>query len=74
MTFFIFFISSDGADVEQGITDPDVKEFNITNGLDSILKLLEKSGKVFAGVNSPYLYFGMWKATFSWHVEDLVRF
>ena len=35
--------------------------------LDSVLTLSEDT-KIH-GVNSPYLYFGMWKATFSWHVE-----
>ena len=23
------------------------------------------------GVNSPYLYFGVWKSTIAWHKEDL---
>ena len=60
-----------GADVSESITDPEVKEFNIGK-LDSILNILEEeTGDVYKGVNSPYLYFGMWKATFSWHVEDM---
>ena len=40
--------------------------------LDSILATLaEETGETYAGVNSAYVYFGMWKATFSWHVEDM---
>ena len=39
------------------------------NNLDSILRDgLE--GKV-KGVNTPYCYFGTWKAFFAWHTEDL---
>ena len=60
-----------GADVSNSITDPEVNTFNVAK-LDSILNLVVgESGEVYAGVNSPYLYFGMWKATFSWHVEDM---
>jgi len=57
-----------GADVECSITDPEVEFWNIKR-LDSILTdVMEEQ---IPGVNTPYLYFGMWKATFSWHVEDM---
>lgn len=45
--------------------DDSVKEWNVAN-LDNILN---KMDIVLPGVNSSYLYLGMWKATFSWHVE-----
>lgn len=40
------------------------------NTLDNTLNKLSQT---LPGVNSPYLYFGMWKATFAWHVEVLYR-
>ncbi|KAI9090070.1 hypothetical protein DFS34DRAFT_654240 [Phlyctochytrium arcticum] len=33
--------------------------------------LLRRVNVSLPGVNSPYLYWGMWKATFAWHVEDM---
>jgi hypothetical protein len=33
--------------------------------------LLARLPRRIPGVNSPYLYFGMWRAAFSWHVEDV---
>lgn len=45
--------------------DSSVHAWN-TNDLDNTLNNL---GVTLPGVNSPYLYFGMWKATFAWHVE-----
>ena len=60
-----------GADVSLSITDPEVDSFNIAK-LNSILNIIaEETGEIYQGVNSPYLYFGMWKATFPWHVEDM---
>eukprot|EP00102_Acyrthosiphon_pisum_P005092 XP_001949351.3 PREDICTED: probable lysine-specific demethylase 4B [Acyrthosiphon pisum] len=60
-----------GADVSGSITDTDVNEWNI-NKLDTILDLVEKDyGMKIDGVNSSYLYFGMWKTSFPWHTEDM---
>lgn len=56
-----------GADVSGSLFDPDVHEFNIKN-LNTILDQLEDE---YEGVNTPFLYFGMWKTTFPWHTEDM---
>lgn len=60
-----------GADVSGSLTDADVKEWNI-NKLGSILDYVnEDYGISIDGVNTAYLYFGMWKTTFAWHTEDM---
>ncbi|KAF7669830.1 hypothetical protein LDENG_00120120 [Lucifuga dentata] len=60
-----------GADVNGSLYDPEVKEWNICH-LGSILDTVEHdSGITIEGVNTPYLYFGMWKTTFAWHTEDM---
>ncbi|XP_062308360.1 lysine-specific demethylase 4A [Osmerus eperlanus] len=60
-----------GADVNGTLYDPDVTEWNIGR-LNTILDTVEReSGIKIKGVNTPYLYFGMWKSTFAWHTEDM---
>jgi len=60
-----------GADVSGSLTDENVKEWNI-NKLGSILDYVnEDYGISIDGVNTAYLYFGMWKTTFAWHTEDM---
>ncbi|KAI5640820.1 jmjC domain, hydroxylase domain-containing protein [Phthorimaea operculella] len=60
-----------GADVNGSITDPDVKEWNV-NCLGTILDFVNSDyGIEIDGVNTAYLYFGMWKTTFAWHTEDM---
>ncbi|KAM7287393.1 lysine-specific demethylase 4A [Ixodes scapularis] len=47
------------------------EEFNI-NHLNTILDLVGRDyGIKIEGVNTAYLYFGMWKTTFAWHTEDM---
>uniref|UniRef100_A0A8C6WKK6 Lysine-specific demethylase 4B n=1 Tax=Neogobius melanostomus TaxID=47308 RepID=A0A8C6WKK6_9GOBI len=60
-----------GADVSGSIYDEDVHEWNISR-LNTLLDMVEQEcGIVIEGVNTPYLYFGMWKTTFAWHTEDM---
>ncbi|KAM7410685.1 hypothetical protein PAMA_001903 [Pampus argenteus] len=60
-----------GADVSGTLYDPDVTEWNIGH-LNTILDTVEnESGIKIKGVNTPYLYFGMWKSAFAWHTEDM---
>ncbi|XP_035492229.1 lysine-specific demethylase 4C isoform X3 [Scophthalmus maximus] len=60
-----------GADVSGSLYDEDVEEWNIGH-LNSVLDVIEEDcGVSIQGVNTPYLYFGMWKTTFSWHTEDM---
>ena len=60
-----------GADVSGSITDEDQTSWNIAN-LGSILDCVgEDYGIKIEGVNTAYLYFGMWKTTFAWHTEDM---
>ncbi|ORZ24061.1 JmjC domain, hydroxylase-domain-containing protein [Absidia repens] len=56
-----------GADMSGTLFSDSVKSWNV-NHLDNILNQV---GVTLPGVNTPYLYFGMWKSTFPWHVEDL---
>lgn len=60
-----------GADVNGSLTDTDVKVWNI-NELNTILDYVNVDyGISIAGVNTAYLYFGMWKTSFAWHTEDM---
>ncbi|XP_066479807.1 lysine-specific demethylase 4A [Tiliqua scincoides] len=60
-----------GADVNGTLYDKHIDEWNIGR-LNTILDIVEnESGITIEGVNTPYLYFGMWKTSFAWHTEDM---
>lgn len=60
-----------GADVPGTLYDDDCDEFNLTR-LNTILDNIQDDyGVTIQGVNTTYLYFGMWKSSFCWHTEDM---
>ncbi|KAG9119721.1 hypothetical protein FRC07_005109 [Ceratobasidium sp. 392] len=59
-----------GADMQGSLFDEDMTTWNVSC-LPSLLSRLLPEGSRIPGVNTPYLYFGMWRATFAWHVEDM---
>ncbi|KAF3918827.1 hypothetical protein ABW20_dc0100910 [Dactylellina cionopaga] len=56
-----------GADMPGSLFDDSTTSWNVAH-LENILDCL---GAKLPGVNTAYLYLGMWKATFSWHLEDV---
>ena len=55
------------ADMAGSLFDDRTKEWNVAK-LPSLLDLI---GQPIPGVNTAYLYLGMWRATFAWHLEDV---
>lgn len=58
-----------GADMKGSIFSDETTAWNVASLGDILPKLMPPSCKI-PGVVSPYLYFGSWRATFAWHVED----
>lgn len=58
-----------GAGVGASLMEGDVWNFN---ELGTILDHVQEDyGISIEGVNTPFLYFGMWKTSFAWHSEDV---
>ncbi|KAI9893737.1 MAG: hypothetical protein M1814_005953 [Vezdaea aestivalis] len=56
-----------GADMPGSLFSENTNEWNVAK-LDNLLNVL---GQKVPGVNTAYLYLGMWKSTFAWHLEDV---
>ncbi|KAL2160149.1 hypothetical protein VTH06DRAFT_1804 [Thermothelomyces fergusii] len=56
-----------GADLPGTLFHDSVEKWN----LNKLPNLLDVLGTKVPGVNTAYLYLGMWKATFAWHLEDV---
>ena len=56
-----------GADMPGSLFNESTNSWNVAK-LENLLDVL---GTKVPGVNTAYLYLGMWKATFAWHLEDV---
>lgn len=56
-----------GADLMGTLFHESTEQWN----LNKLPNLLDVLGTKVPGVNTAYLYLGMWKATFAWHLEDV---
>ena len=56
-----------GADMPGSLFDDRTTSWNVAK----LPNLLDVLGTKVPGVNTAYLYLGMWKATFAWHLEDV---
>ena len=56
-----------GADVADTLIKDDKAIWNNRKGAD----ILNKIGTQVTGGAGSYLYYGMWRSTFSWHIEDM---
>ncbi|KAH9939681.1 uncharacterized protein BXZ73DRAFT_43542 [Epithele typhae] len=63
-----------GADMQGSLFTDETTTWNVAHLPSTLTRLLSPSSKGLPGVNTPYLYFGMWRATFAWHVEDMDLF
>ena len=56
-----------GADMPGSLFEEACESWNVAK----LPNLLDVLGQKVPGVNTAYLYLGMWKATFAWHLEDV---
>ncbi|KAJ5511752.1 Transcription factor jumonji JmjN [Penicillium expansum] len=56
-----------GADMPGSLFEDSTETWNVAK----LPNLLDVLGQKVPGVNTAYLYMGMWKATFAWHLEDV---
>lgn len=56
-----------GADMPGSLFNDSTTSWNVAK-LENLLDVL---GQKVPGVNTAYLYLGMWKASFAWHLEDV---